>query len=99
MSIATTRVAKASCVMPNATETRLARPGEFLGERLQKDAKGVDQQRGEADEDTDARRGGNTPSLIAGARLFGCQLTSPVSGPQSSVFGLPSPVLAFFMSA
>ena len=33
---------------------RLARPGELLGERLQEDAEGVDEQRREADEDADA---------------------------------------------
>ena len=44
---------------------RFARPGELLGERLQEHAEGVDQQRGEADEDADAGRTGDTPAFIA----------------------------------
>ena len=41
-----------------------ARPRELLGQRLQKRAEGVDEQRRKADEDADARRAGHPPALV-----------------------------------
>jgi hypothetical protein len=41
-----------------------ARPRELLGQRLQKRAEGVDEQRRKADEDADARRAGHSPAFV-----------------------------------
>ena len=47
----------------------LARPGERLGDRLEEDAEGVDEHRGEADEDAEGRRRGDAPAFVADAVL------------------------------
>ena len=50
--------------MPNAAETASRDQRELLGQRLQEDAEGVDEQRREADEDADAGGGGDAPAFV-----------------------------------
>ena len=51
--------------MPNAADTASRDQANSSRQRLEEDAEGVDEQRREADEDADGRRGGDAPALVA----------------------------------